>query len=89
MTSWHSRDLGDPLLAATGIDAIVAAFRARFADRAPTGAAVWLRHESCGDLHCSLVAYFSPAAAAVANAVDASPCPAPASAGLERLIGDG
>lgn len=88
MTSWHSSNLGDPMLAEAGIDAIVAAFRTRFAGRAPTGAAVWVRHESRGDLHCSLVAYFSPAAADVANAVDASPCPAPASSGLERLIGE-
>lgn len=89
MASWHSSNLGDPMLASAGIEAIRAAFFARVAGETPAGAAVFLRHESHGDLHCDLVAYFNPAAAEIARALGATVCAPPAASGLERFAGDG
>jgi hypothetical protein len=39
-------------------------------------------------LYCEVIAYFSPAAASVAQAFDAEPCEKPARAGLGLLAGD-
>ena len=52
----------------------------------PAEMAVFTRHEE-GSLHCEWVAYFSPAAAAVANAVEASLCEKPIQEGLNLLAG--
>jgi hypothetical protein len=39
-------------------------------------------------LHCEVIAYFSPAARDVANALDAEPCERPVRAGLSLLAGE-
>ena len=54
----------------------------------PPDMAVFVRSESEGRLHCEVIAYFSPAAADVAKAFDAQPCPKPLRAGLGLLAGD-
>ena len=54
----------------------------------PPDMAVFVRPESEGRLHCEVIAYFSPAAADVARAFDAQPCPKPVRAGLGLLAGD-
>lgn len=53
----------------------------------PADMAVFIRHESEGRLHCEVKAYFSPASAVVAQAVDAVPCEKPSSDGLGLLAG--
>lgn len=53
----------------------------------PAQMAVFTRHEQ-GRLHCEVVAYFSPAAAEVAEAFDAEPCGQPSREGLELLTGN-
>lgn len=54
----------------------------------PPDMAVFLRSESEGRLHCEVIAYFSPAAAEVAQAFKAQPCATPVRAGLGLLAGD-
>ena len=54
----------------------------------PVDMAVFTRYESEGRLHCEVIAYFSPAAAEVAKAVDAEPCEKPSRAELGLLAGD-
>ena len=54
----------------------------------PPDMAVFVRPESEGRLHCEVIAYFSPAAAEVAKACGAQPCPKPVRAGLGLLAGD-
>lgn len=87
-THWYSKSLGDGMWADGAVEEIVALFQPRFAaaDR-PAAMAVLTRHEE-GRLHCEVVAYFSPAAGEVAQAVDASLCPQPVRRGLALLAGD-
>ena len=88
MTHWYSKSLGDGMWADGAAEEIVALFQPHFAaaDR-PAAMAVFTRHEE-GRLHCEVVAYFSPTAGEVAQALDASPCPKPERMGLALLAGD-
>ncbi len=84
--TWYSLSLGDGMLADEPADEI----RERFLSMAnvPAEAAVFKRLESEGRLHCEAIAYFSPAAAEIAEAFDAEPCEKPARDGLGLLAGD-
>ena len=53
-----------------------------------SGLAVFTRHDSEGRLQCAVTAYFSPAAAALANRFQAVPCRSPVRDGLTLLCGD-
>ncbi len=53
----------------------------------PDGMAVFLRHESEGQLHCRAVLYFTPGAAALAQRYAARVCVRPQGAGLSLLAG--
>ena len=88
MTYWYSKSLGDGMWADGAAEEIVALFQPRFeaADR-PVAMAVFTRYEE-GRLHCEVVAYFSPGADQVAQALRASPCPQPVRTGLALLAGD-
>jgi len=89
MDGWHSLSLGDGMMADMSLDEIRETFARLFPDgEAPSDAAVFTRHESEGRLHCEVIAYFPPAAADVAKALDAEPCPKPVRAGLGLLVGD-
>ncbi len=89
MDSWYSLSLGDGIMAATPTAEIEEAFLQAFtAAGRPPEMAVFTRPESEGRLHCEVFAYFSPAAAAVAEAFDAEPCAKPVRAGLGLLAGD-
>ena len=89
MHHWHSLPLGDALTAHLALARIRDSFETHYplADR-PAGAAVYVRHESTGGLHCEVTAFFSPAAASLAREFDATPCNAPPAGGLEPLAGD-
>jgi hypothetical protein len=89
MNNWYSLSLGDGMMAPTPASEIEAAFLQAFAAAGqPPEMAVFSRPESEGRLHCEVVAYFSPAAAAVAEAFDAEPCAKPVRTGLGLLAGD-
>jgi hypothetical protein len=89
MDSWHSKELGDGIMAAMPLDEIVKAFLQQFNEAGkPPNMAVFTRLESEGRLHCEVVAYFSPAALEVARAFEAQPCEKPARAGLGLLAGE-
>lgn len=89
MDSWYSLSLSDGMMAATPTAEIEDAFLQSFtAAGRPPEMAVFTRAESEGRLHCEVIAYFSPAAFAVAKEFDAEPCDKPVRAGLGLLAGD-
>ena len=84
--NWYSLSLGDGIMSALPSVEIEERFQ-RAAERPPE-MAVFLRSESEGRLHCEVFAYFSPAAADIAQAFDAQPCAKPVRAGLSLLAGE-
>ena len=88
MSGWFSKNLGDAMLAPEPLARIEELFASEYARAGSPGhMAVFIRHESEGRLHCELRAYFSPAAAGIARAVDADPCARPSLDGLSLLAG--
>jgi hypothetical protein len=88
MKHWYSVSLGDGMMAPVPTAEIEEASGQFFAASGnPPEMAVFTRPESEGRLHCEIIAYFSPAAQAVAEAFDAEPCEKPARAGLGLLAG--
>ncbi len=89
MHTWFSKQLGDGVLAYAPKAQIQAMFPALFAAAGrPADMAVFTRHELEGRLQCEVVAYFSPAAAAIARRLDAQACEKPARAELDLLAGE-
>src|SRR5512133_1512007 len=87
--TWYSLSLGDGMMAGTPSAEIEAVFLEKFASAGkPLEMAVFTRPESEGRLYCEVIAYFSPAAASVAQAFDAEPCEKPSRFGLGLLVGD-
>ena len=88
MTYWHSKTLGDGMWADGAAEEITSCFQQCFESAGrPAALAVFTRHAE-GRLHCEVVAYFSPAAGAVAKALEAGPCPRPIRTGLVLLAGE-
>jgi hypothetical protein len=88
MSSWHFLGLGDALTAQLPLARIMEAFAAEYSvAAAPAEAAIFIRYDSEGRLHCEVTVYFSPGAQALARRFDAEPCATPGRAGLERLCG--
>jgi len=87
MNTWYTKALGDGMTASLPADEIKDAFL-QLSEAGSLEAAVFTRLESEGRLHCELVAYFSPAAQALAQAFDAQPCNKPVRMGLDLLVGD-
>lgn len=85
---WHSLALGDALTAHLELERIRESFEARYppADR-PASAAVYVRHDSTGGVHCEVIVFFSPAAAALAREFHATPCNPPPLASVEEFCG--
>ena len=89
MQTWFCEALGDGVLAFEPKEHIQAQFAPLFsAAGRPADMAVFARHELEGRLQCEVVAYFSPAAAALAQARGARPCARPARGDLDLLAGD-
>lgn len=86
--SWYCKNLGDALLAGAELDRVKTLFQQEY-ERAgqPAHMAIFIRHESEGQLHCAVKLYFSPAAADVARAVTANRCGFPAPQDLGLLAG--
>ena len=88
MSDWFTKNLGDALLAREALDRIAALFVSEYGKTGcPAEAAVFLRHESEGRLHCEARVYFSPATLALAQTAGAAPCARPSPDGLSLLIG--
>lgn len=88
MSVWYCKQLGDGILATLPLGRIEDLFRAEYARAGgPKEMALFVCQQSEGHLHCEVSVYFSPAAAAVAKAVDAAPCGRPARDGLSLLGG--
>lgn len=87
MNAWFGKNLGDAMLAGDALSRVEALFLAEYGQASPPDAAVFIRHESEGRLHCEVQAYFSPAASAVAKALDADPCARPSPGDLTLLAG--
>ncbi|MGE5249366.1 MAG: hypothetical protein ACM3QS_04045, partial [Bacteroidota bacterium] len=89
MNTWFCLPLGDGLTAPGTSDEILAAFRPAFAAAGnPADMAIFTRYDSEGRLHCEVTAFFSPAAASVAQILGARPCAKPAREGLGLLAGE-
>lgn len=78
MAGWFAKNLGDAMLASEALHQIRASYAAIYegAD-SRNSAAVFIRHESEGRLHCEVMAYFSPDAFRLAEAFEAVPCRRP------------
>ena len=88
METWYNLNLGDGMFGALPATEIEAAFeRSAKEDNCPPQMAVFTRLESEGRLHCEMIAYFSPAAQALAGDFQAQPCPKPKRQGLTLLAG--
>lgn len=89
MQTWFSQQLGDGVWAYAPKDQIREQFAPLFAAAGqPVDMAVFTRHELEGRLQCEVVAYFSPASAALAQALGAQPCNKPTHNDLDLLAGD-
>lgn len=88
MKGWFTKNFGDAMLVTESLDQLEKTFQALYGHcNSLSDAAVFTRLESEGDLHCELVAYFSPAAQALALKMDAEPCDPPSPVGLDLLAG--
>jgi hypothetical protein len=89
MHTWFAKQLGDGVLAYATKDQIQDMFPVLFAAAGrPATMAVFTRHELDGRLQCEVVAYFSPAAEALARQLDAQACEKPSPAELDLLAGE-
>lgn len=89
MQTWFSQSLGDGILAFEPKEALRDRFAPVFdAAGRPADMAVFTRHELEGRLQCEVIAYFSPAAVALAREVGARPCDPPTNNELDLLAGD-
>lgn len=89
MHTWFLKQLGDGVLAYAPKDLIRDMFPPLFAAAGrPADMAVFTRHELEGRLQCEVVAYFSPAAEALARQLDAHACEKPSRAELDLLAGE-
>jgi len=86
MESWFVLNLGDAMFADAALERVCALFEQM--GPAVRASAVLMRHESEGRLQCELKLYFPPELETLALLVGASPCAAPAAAGLGVLAGD-
>lgn len=90
MASWHVIELGDALVAAPRVAEVQEDFERVYRRHGrPAGMALYVRHVSEGRLHCEVRLYFSPGAAAVAEAAGAEPCAPPPMDALGLLAGGG
>ncbi len=88
MSRWYSKNLGEAMFAHEPLAELRERFAAAWARAGEPGdMAVFVRHESEGRLHCEVRAYFSPAAAVLAEEVGAAPCGKPSRDGLSLFAG--
>lgn len=86
MSDWYSKNIGAADWADAQLQQLQEKFAALYIN--PDEAAVFVRYQTVAHLHCTLVLYFSPAAAELAKTLAAQVCAQPAKAGLSLLLGD-
>jgi len=86
LMNWHVLVLGDSLANATTLDRIASEFALLYRGREHT-AAVLQRLDTSHSLHCEVTVYFSPGAATLAQAFQATACSRPDPRGLTALAG--
>ena len=89
MAAWFVKNLGDAMLVSDALDHIESVYASLYqrAD-SPHDAAVFIRHESEGRLHCEVMAYFSPNSFLLAAELDAAPCNRPSKEDLSMHVGN-
>lgn len=88
MSGWLRANLGDALTAEAELHAIEEAFANIFLQsKHRPDAAVFIRHENDGGVHCNIIAYFSPSVAELGRQFNANECIRPSSDGLSLLVG--
>ena len=88
VTGWFRKSLGDGITAEAAITEIQHVFEPLFeAAGAPDTWAVFTLPVSEGRVQCEVFAYITPAAAAVARCLGATPCVAPAATGMTLVAG--
>lgn len=86
--NWFTKNLGDAMMAGTSLDSIRELFQVAHEKAGYSHEmAVFIRHESAGQLHCEVKVYFSPATRIVAETVAALPCEQPSTVDLGLLAG--
>ncbi len=89
MSGWHTKNLGDAMLAIEPLLELESMFEALYGkDGGKQQAALFIRHESEGRLQCDAMIYFSPAATKLAELVSADPCARPARDSLSLFAGN-
>jgi len=90
MTAWFAKNLGDAMLAWDSLDRIETLYASLYGGAdSHQNAAVFIRHESEGRLHCEAMAYFSPDTFLLAATLDAAPCKRPSQHDLSLHLGPG
>jgi hypothetical protein len=93
MTTWHTKNLGDPLLASDSLEEIKRLFSLMFGDDGYSDenkhpdAVIFVRNESEGRLHCEVIVYFSPGTVNLAKSLGATACIQPSPHDLSVLAG--
>ncbi len=88
MNNWFVCNLGDAMLAQDALAEIRRRFDEFCLHASRQGdMGLYIRHVSEGRLHCEVLVYFSPGAAAVARECGAHPCAPPQREGLDLLAG--
>jgi hypothetical protein len=87
MYSWFTKNLGDAMLAGEALAKIEENFLSIYGkETRPENAAIFIRHESDGHLHCELRVYLTPEASILAREIDADPCSRPDQDGLSLIV---
>lgn len=84
---WHVKNLGDAWLADEALVELAEGFTSLYGP-VPGEQALFVRHESDGQLHCAVKVYFPPETSEFARQVKAVGCPPPGLNGLSVLIGE-
>ena len=88
MNSWHTLNLGDPMLADSRLEEVRQKAMDLYARQPGSDMGVFFRHESEGRLHCEVKLYFSPTYGNLAGTLGATPSAPPSPSGLGLLAGD-
>ena len=88
MDVWHSKNLGDGMMACVPLGRIEDTFSVIYEEAgSPKNMAVFTRNNSEGSLHCEVRVYFPPTLVSMAKEQGATPCSRPTPSGLSLLAG--
>lgn len=89
METWYRKSLGDGITATLPVHDIKTMFWPIYlCAGSPADMAVFIEYDTHGHLHCEVTAYFSPAAARMAQILGAEPCPRPSEQNLMLVAGN-